>query len=124
VAVGKSVHGIKANVEVAVAGVDSQNINASTIVHEFPTSTTLVNPVSLLDFEPYKCRKGYNREFSGYGAHPGRVPAGDGRSATNIGEPGYLALCGPPILGNEAIDAVRASYGFQRPHGNVIALII
>ena len=53
-----------------------------------------------------------------------RIPARDGGSGADVGEPGDLALCCPAVARDEPVGAVRARDGCHAATGVIIALVV
>lgn len=68
----------------------------------------------------------YARDAQGRGSwtHVGRVPAGDGLDAADVGEPLDLLLGLPAVLGDEAVGAVGAADGREGAGAVVVAGVV
>lgn len=94
-AVSESVHGGERNVETRGSMVNSQNVDALALVGELPAGTT-----------------------------GGRVPSRNGLSAADVWELGDVALRLPAIPRDQAILAIRAGHGCERPGRLIVAGVI
>lgn len=93
---GEGVHSSEANVEAAGSVIDSEDIDALAVVLELPA-----------------------------GSARGRVPAGNGVNATDVGELGDVALGLPAgVLGHEAVAAVGARDGSEGSGLVIVAGIV